>query len=210
MDSISDKCMNLVSLFVKEIPNYLISLLFINNTFFMPGVRVLVAQSRLTLCDPVDCSPLGSSVPVVFQARYWSGQSLPSLTQRMNPGLLHCWQILYHLSQQGRPLETKTLHKKPWPIKYHDSTCLKEQGQAFQNQSAELATPPSRNTPWQGNALGRHMHSFCLQQEHNGLALSLCAFCVNSQYFIFTENSSQNHESLFSQLYFCFFFFSSV
>ena len=73
MDSISDKCMNLVSLFVKEIPNYLISLLFINNTFFMPGVRVLVAQSRLTLCDPVDCSPLGSSVPVVFQARYWSG-----------------------------------------------------------------------------------------------------------------------------------------
>ena len=30
---------------------------------------VLVAQSCLTLCDPMDCSPPGSSVHEIFQAR---------------------------------------------------------------------------------------------------------------------------------------------
>ena len=28
-----------------------------------------VAQSCLTLCDPIDCSPPGSSIPGIFQAR---------------------------------------------------------------------------------------------------------------------------------------------
>ena len=30
---------------------------------------VLVTQSCLTLCDPMDCSPPGSSVPGILQAR---------------------------------------------------------------------------------------------------------------------------------------------
>ena len=38
-----------------------------------------VAQSCLTLCDPMDCSLPGSSVHGIFQARYWSGMPLPSL-----------------------------------------------------------------------------------------------------------------------------------
>ena len=32
-------------------------------------VNVLVTQSCLTLCDPMDCSPLGSSVHGILQAR---------------------------------------------------------------------------------------------------------------------------------------------
>ena len=32
-----------------------------------------VAQSCPTLCDPVDCSPLGSSVHRIFQQEYCSG-----------------------------------------------------------------------------------------------------------------------------------------
>ena len=31
--------------------------------------QVLITQSCLTLCDPMDCSPPGSSVPGIFQAR---------------------------------------------------------------------------------------------------------------------------------------------
>ena len=31
-------------------------------------VKVLVTQSCLTLCNPVDCSPLGSSVHILLQA----------------------------------------------------------------------------------------------------------------------------------------------
>ena len=54
-------------------------------------VKVKVAQSCLTLWDPVDCSPPGSSVPGIL------------LTQGLNLGLLHCRQILYRLSHEGSP-----------------------------------------------------------------------------------------------------------
>ena len=56
-----------------------------------------VAQSCLTLCDPMDCSLLGSSVHGIFQARVlgWVAISFSRgffLTQGSNPGLLHCRQ----------------------------------------------------------------------------------------------------------------------
>ena len=44
-------------------------------------VKLLVTQSCLTLCDPMDCTLPGSSVL----------------------GLLHSWLILYHLSHQRNP-----------------------------------------------------------------------------------------------------------
>ena len=37
-----------------------------------------VAQSCLTLSDPVDCSLPSSSIHGIFQAKYWSGMPLPS------------------------------------------------------------------------------------------------------------------------------------
>ena len=37
----------------------------------------LVAQSCLTLCDPIDCSPPGSSVHGILQQEYWSGLPCP-------------------------------------------------------------------------------------------------------------------------------------
>ena len=67
-----------------------------------------VAQSCPTLCNSVDCSLPGSSVHGILQARVleWvaiafsrrSGEG-SILTQGLNPGLLRCRQILYHLSQ---------------------------------------------------------------------------------------------------------------
>ena len=67
----------------------------------------LVVQPCLTLCDPVVCSPPGSSVHGILQARVWSGVPFPSPGDLPNPGiepgLLHCGQILYHLSHQGNP-----------------------------------------------------------------------------------------------------------
>ena len=54
-------------------------------------VVVLVTQSCLTLCDPIDCSKntgvhCHSLIQRIFQ------------TQGLNLGLLHCRQILYSLS----------------------------------------------------------------------------------------------------------------
>ena len=63
-------------------------------------VKVLVAQSYLSLCDPMDCSPPGSSAHGILQGRIleWVAISFFRgffLTQGLNTGLLHCRQILY-------------------------------------------------------------------------------------------------------------------
>ena len=68
----------------------------------------LVAQLCLTLCDPVDCSLPGSSVHGDSPGKN-TGVGCHGLlqgiflTQELNPGLLHCRQILYCLSHQGSP-----------------------------------------------------------------------------------------------------------
>ena len=46
--------------------------------------KVIVAQSCLTLCDPMDCSPQGFSVQGILQARILDWLSFPS------PGDLPC------------------------------------------------------------------------------------------------------------------------
>ena len=48
-------------------------------------------QSCLILCDPMDCSPLGTSVHGILQQEYWSGLSY-FLTQGSNPRLLRLLQ----------------------------------------------------------------------------------------------------------------------
>ena len=69
-------------------------------------LKMLVTQSCLTLCDPMDYSIPGSSIHGILQARILELVAIPfsrgsSLTQGLNPGLLHCRQILYCLSHQG-------------------------------------------------------------------------------------------------------------
>ena len=58
-----------------------------------------VAQSCLTLCNPMDCSPPGSSIHGILQARIleWVAISFSRgifPTQGSNPGLPHCRQTL--------------------------------------------------------------------------------------------------------------------
>ena len=68
----------------------------------------LVAQSCPTLCDPMDCSPPGSSVHGDSPGKN-TGEGCHILlqgifpTQGSNPGLPHCRQILYCLSHQESP-----------------------------------------------------------------------------------------------------------
>ena len=63
------------------------------------------AQLYPTLCDPMDCSPPGSSVHGDSPGKN-TGVGCHALlqgiflTQGLNPGLLHCRQILYCLSHQ--------------------------------------------------------------------------------------------------------------
>ena len=71
-------------------------------------IKVLVAQSCVILCNPMDCSPLHFSVHGILQARTLEWVAIPfsrgsSWPQGSNPGLLHSRQILYCLSHQGSP-----------------------------------------------------------------------------------------------------------
>ena len=66
-------------------------------------MKVKVAQSCPTPCDPMDYT-----VHVILQARILQWVAFPFSrgifpTQGLNPGLLHCRQILYQLSHQGSP-----------------------------------------------------------------------------------------------------------
>ena len=68
----------------------------------------LVAQSCPTPCDPMDCSPSGSSLHGDSPDKN-TGVCCHALlqhifpTQGWNPGLPHCRGILYHLGHQGSP-----------------------------------------------------------------------------------------------------------
>ena len=76
-----------------------------NKTVIFIPVKVKVTQTCLTVCDPMDCpwNSLGQNTGV---------GSLSLLqrifpTQGLNPGLLHCRQILYQLSHNGSPILAK-------------------------------------------------------------------------------------------------------
>ena len=71
-------------------------------------VCVLVTQLCPTLCNPIDCSPPGSSVHGILQARILEWVTIPfsrgsSWHQGSSLGLLHYRLILYCLSHQRSP-----------------------------------------------------------------------------------------------------------
>ena len=82
--------------------------------------KLQVAQSCLTLCDPMDYTVHG-----ILQASITAMGSLSLLqgilpTQGWNPDLLHCRWILYHLSHKGRPRMLKWVaypfsSRSSWP-----------------------------------------------------------------------------------------------
>ena len=72
-----------------------------NNTLHVYESESEVAQSCPTLCNPVDCILLHSSIHGIFQARVLEWVAI-SFSRGSNPGLSHCRQTLY-LSHQGRP-----------------------------------------------------------------------------------------------------------
>ena len=77
-------------------------------------VCCLAAQSCPTLCDPMDCSPPGSSVPGILQARTleWGAvsSSRGSSDQGWNPHLPHCGHALCHWAQESRWHHHQVVH----------------------------------------------------------------------------------------------------
>ena len=105
-------------------------------------VKVIVAQSCLTLWDPMDYSPPGSSVHGIFQVRKlewvaisFSRGSSWSRDQTQGSNLLHCRRILYCLSHEGSPKassnylwsdEVRVIYPSQWEMKHRLSYQTKE------------------------------------------------------------------------------------
>ena len=131
---------------------------------------VLIAQSCLTLCDPMDCSTPGSSVHEDSLGKN-TGEGCNALLQEIlptpasNPGLLYCRWILYQLSCQGSPrftvLPSRFSHVQlcatPWTAAYQASLSM---GFSRQEHWSGLPSPSPRFTvgelqwwllfPWPG------------------------------------------------------------
>ena len=81
----------------------------LNWISFLKVVKVLVAQSCLTLCDPMDCRPLGFSFHRILQARILEWVAIPFFGGSSGPRnqtQVSCIgrQILCCLSHQGSPI----------------------------------------------------------------------------------------------------------
>ena len=116
-----------------------------------PLVLCLVAQSCPTLCDPIDCSQPGSPVHGDCPGKN-TGVGCHALlqgilpTQRLNPGLPHCRQILNCLSHQGSPgiLEWVAYHFSRgyfWPRNQTRVYCIA--GRFFTSWATTLAQKSS-------------------------------------------------------------------
>ena len=79
--------------------NFHCTVLKICSTSWMHPCAAKSLQSCLTLCDPMDCRPQGSSVHGFSRQEHWSGQPRPPAGDLPHPGwsprLLHLlhWQV---------------------------------------------------------------------------------------------------------------------
>ena len=100
------------SLETRDIPCRLTKSLSYKLKHMNLEVKVWVAQSHPTLCDPLDCSPPGFSVHGIFsRPGYWSGLPFRSPGDLPDPGieptspsLLRCRRVLCLLRHRKRPL----------------------------------------------------------------------------------------------------------
>ena len=66
----------------KNVLRFILFKFFAHKGLQLLNSQCMHAQLCLTLCDPMDCSPTGSSVHGIFQAKHWGGLTFPS------PGVL--------------------------------------------------------------------------------------------------------------------------
>ena len=115
-------------------------------------VKALVAQSCLTLCDPMDCSLPGSSVHGILQARTQSGLPFPP------PGGLP------NLGIEPRPLVLQVdslSSESPGQPQRVRGGCIKPSSFVIKNASHRYS-PPKYSELEQCPKPARHPHAFCL------------------------------------------------
>ena len=106
----------------------------LDQLLFIFTLKVKVAQLCPSLCDPMDCSPPGSTVHGDSPGKN-TGVGCHALLQGifptpgLNPGLLYCRQILYCLSHQGSPKILEWVaysfsRGSSWPRNWTGTSCI--------------------------------------------------------------------------------------
>ena len=120
--------------------------LLIIQALFVGGLYGNSEWSRSVVSDSLQ--PHGHQAPPSMgfsRQEYWSGLPFPSPgyfpTQGSNPGLLHCRQTLYHLSQQGNHLLFHVL--KSWSLSLMQEVLASLVMHLFSRQLFPLATKQS-------------------------------------------------------------------
>ena len=128
-------------------------------------VKAAVAKSSPTIGYPIDCSPPGSSVHGILPARILELSCRSLLqgifqTQGSNLGLLHCRQILYHLSHHGRREVAKRLREAA--RRNADRLVIKRQVPFpdFPGSPENAKAPHSQCRPW-ASSLVRELDPTC-------------------------------------------------
>ena len=147
------------------------------SNWILLSLFVLVAQSCQILWDPMDCSPLGISVHRIYRwgrLPFTSPGALPGL----NPSLLTCRQILYHLSHQERFLHSRYI--KYVIYKYFLETC--ELSFHSLNEKAEILLKKQKFLMLMNSSskisffwivlLVLHLRNLCLSQGSKNFLLS--------------------------------------
>ena len=111
----------------------------------------VVAQSCLTVCHAIDCSrqallcPWNSAGKNTVVGCHSLLQGI-FLTQGWNPGLLHCGQILHHLSHQFGSLQSLScvrLFATPWIAARQASLSITNSQSSLRLMSIESVMPSS-------------------------------------------------------------------
>ena len=108
-----------------------------------------VAQSRLTLCNPMDCSLSGSSVYGIFQARILESVAFPMAGIFLTQDRTHIYcigrQILYHCATWEKRRERFELQDGLiWWSRGQLRICLPKQGTWVRSLAGELRS----HTQW--------------------------------------------------------------
>ena len=127
-------------------------------------MEVLVAQLCLTLCDPMDCNLMGSSVHGILQARILEWITIPFSRENfptLNLGLLHCRQNLYYLNHSGSPNELRLVAKIK-PLMQAQVFPGGSEVKASASNARDLGSiPGSGRSPGEGN--GNPLQYSCLE-----------------------------------------------
>ena len=95
-------------------------------------------QSCLTLWDPMDCNPAGSSIHGIFQARILEWVAISSSRRSFHPGM----------ELASPALQVNSLPIPQYKIRLKKNSVIGWGQHLFCNDSLELEIPNKRQVPW--------------------------------------------------------------